>query len=102
VPRNFELADAAKAELASANRWLSQPGSGENAARRRRLLGDAIRDLRRHPCRWPIGDHPGIRERSVGGYRILYEVSLDTGDDATAGDVRILRIFGPYQDRTDL
>lgn len=33
------------------------------------------------------------------GYRILYEVDPDTGDNATAGDVRVLRVFGPHMDR---
>lgn len=30
-----------------------------------------------------------------GGYRVLYEVDPDPGDNAAAGDVVILRIYGP-------
>jgi hypothetical protein len=37
-----------------------------------------------------------------GGYRALYRVSPDTGRDETAGDVRVLRVFGPGQDRGTL
>ncbi len=48
-----------------------------------------------------MGERAGLRERHVEGYRIAYEVVPDTGDDATAGDVTMLRIFGPRQDRTD-
>ena len=29
----------------------------------------------------------------------VYEVIPDTGRDETAGDVRVLRVFGPGQDR---
>ena len=59
-----------------------------------------IRRLRQNPCLWPIGNHSGIRELpSHGGYRVLYRVIPDTGHDDTAGDVRILRVFGPGQDR---
>jgi hypothetical protein len=32
------------------------------------------------------------------GYRVVYEVVPDTNDNATAGDVRVLAIFGPGQD----
>ena len=40
-----------------------------------------------------------MRERAVEGYVIVYEVVPDTGIDRTAGDVHVLRIFGPHQDR---
>jgi hypothetical protein len=63
----------------------------------------AIEDLREHPCRFPVGIHHGVRERPCsGGYRVLNRVTPDTGSDATAGDVRVLRLFGPGQDRRSL
>ncbi len=80
---------------------MTQPGAGGRAARRLAALAAAVQDLRRHPCRWPQGEHPGVRERHVEGYRVAYEVVPDTGDDATAGDVTVLRVFGPGQDRTE-
>jgi len=35
----------------------------------------------------------------VEEHRVLYSVEPDTGRDATAGDVMVLRVFGPGQDR---
>jgi hypothetical protein len=44
-----------------------------------------------------------MREIPVaGGYRVIYVVKPDTGDNATAGDVEVLRVFGPRQERTRL
>jgi hypothetical protein len=37
-----------------------------------------------------------------GGYRALYEVRPDTGLDDSAGDVQVLRVFGPGQSRERL
>ena len=37
-----------------------------------------------------------------GGYRALYEVTPDTGHNETAGNVLVLRVFGPGQDRRTL
>jgi len=43
---------------------------------------------------------PGVRELPIaGGYRVFYKVETDTGRDETAGDVRVLRVYGPGQDR---
>ena len=99
--RRLTIVRGAARDLDSARRWLTQPGAGGHAARRLAALGAAIRDLREHPCRWPKGEHTGVRERHVEGHRVSYEVVPDTGDDATAGDVTVLRVFGPGQDRTD-
>lgn len=99
--RRLTIARGAARDLAEARRWLTQPGAGSHAARRLAALGVAIRDLRERPCRWPKGAHPGVRERHAEGYRVAYEVVPDTGDDATAGDVTVLRVFGPGQDRTE-
>jgi hypothetical protein len=60
--------------------------------------------LRDEPCRYAVSkDHPGMREVPVaGGYRVIYMVRPDTGYNATAGDVEVLRVFGPGQERTRL
>ena len=77
-----------------------QPGSGPAARRRLAAIRAEINLLRQHPCLHPIGDHPGVRELPcAGGYRALYRVTPDTGRNDTAGDVRILRVFGPDQSR---
>ena len=88
-------------DLAAARQWLTQPGAGVRAARRLAALAAAVQDLQKHPCRWPVGELAGLRGRQVEGHRIVYEVRPDTGDDATAGDVTLLRIFGPGQERID-
>jgi hypothetical protein len=36
---------------------------------------------------------------AAGVWRVFYEVSPDTGADATAADVLVLRVYGPGQDR---
>jgi plasmid stabilization system protein ParE len=43
---------------------------------------------------------PGHRQIVVSGYRIIYQVNPDTGDSATAGDIRVVAIFGPGQETT--
>lgn len=42
-------------------------------------------------------EHPGHRQVVVSGYRIVYRIDPDTGDGATAGDIRIVAVFGPGQ-----
>ncbi len=44
------------------------------------------------------GDHTVAGDRKFP----LYAVKPDTGENATAGDVEVLRAFGPYQDRSRL
>jgi plasmid stabilization system protein ParE len=100
VPRRVIPTELASEDLANAKRWLMQPGSGEAAKAKLQHIRTAIRQLGRAPCRWAEGDHPGVREIPVEGYTILYEVGPDTGDNATAGDVTILRVFGPGMDRS--
>ncbi len=83
-----------------ARTWLTQPDFGPAAWAKLEGLLSAIEGLRDHPCRWPLGRHAGVRERlCAGGWRALYEVDPDTGRDETAGDVRVLRVYGPAQDR---
>ncbi len=103
MPRKLSYTDAALADLGAIREWLTQPGAGQVARRRLRTILDAIADLRTHPCRFPPGMNHGIRERFCpGGYRVFYRVWPDTGQDDTAGDVQVLRIYGPGQDRRTL
>ena len=75
-----------------------QPGSGPHAWQKLDAILAAVEDLRDHPCRFPIGTHRGVRERlCAGGWRVLYRVFPDTGSDLTAGEVRVLRVYGPDQ-----
>jgi hypothetical protein len=43
----------------------------------------------------PVGQYSGVRELPCdGGDLALYRVIPDTGLDETAGDKRVLRVFG--------
>ena len=35
----------------------------------------------------------------IEGHVVIYEIHPDTGRDTTAGDVLVLRVFGPGQSR---
>jgi len=95
--RTLTIAAADAEDLASIRLWSRQPGSGSRAARRLRQIEAVIRDLRTAPYLWPFGEHEGVRERSVEGYMIMYQVKPDTGDSSVAGDVEIIRVFRPGQ-----
>jgi plasmid stabilization system protein ParE len=100
VPRELIYAPRAREDIDAIRRWLTQPGSGPAARRRLKAIGAAINRLRQQPCLYPVGSHRGVRELPChGGYRVLYRVIPDTGRAETAGDVRVLRVFGPGQDR---
>ncbi len=100
MPRELIFAPRARDDIEAVRLWLTQPGSGPAARRKLTAVLDAIEDLRKHPCRFPVGQNPGVRERlCAGGYRVFYRVIPDTGRDDSAGDVRVLRIDGPGQDR---
>jgi plasmid stabilization system protein ParE len=103
VPRRLSYTDDALDDLAEVTRWLNQPGSGPAARRRLAAIWTAIEQLSEQPCLWAIGEHADVRELPcAGGYRALYEVHPDTGRDDTAGDVLVLRVYGPGQDRRQL
>jgi len=59
-------------------------------------INRALVELRLAPLRWPEGDSGGVRERPVEGHRIVYRI------DEAARAVTILRVFGPFQDRSDV
>jgi plasmid stabilization system protein ParE len=103
VPRALRYADSALADLEAIAHWLAQPGSGPAARRRLTSLWASIEQLREYPCLSAIGRHQGVRERPcAGGYRVFYAVHPDTGRNDTAGEVRVLRVFGPGQSRERL
>lgn len=100
MPRTLVYAPRARDDLDAARSWLIQPGSDLVARSKLIAIWTAVEGLRDHPCRFPLGKHPGVRELPcAGGYRVLYEVVPDTGRDQTAGEVRVLRVFGPGADR---
>lgn len=100
MPRELIYAAEALADLDAAVEWLTQHGSGPAARRKLAAIWAAIERLREHPCRHPLGQHPGVRELPCpGGWRAFYQIDPDTGRDEDAGDVLVLRVYGPGQDR---
>lgn len=100
MARSLELSDEAVDDLTEIIGWQTQPGSGQAARRRVQRIRVAIMRLKRDPCLFPVGDRPGIREMATeAGHRVLYTVVPDTGRSSTSGNVYILRIFGPGQQR---
>jgi plasmid stabilization system protein ParE len=91
-----DLTAKAKSDIQQAKAWLTQPGSGRRAWALYARINRAILDLRESHHRWPGGEHDAVRERAVEGYRILYRC-----DDALR-TVEVLRVFGPFQNRTSL
>ena len=102
MQRSVSYTPMALRDLDAAFRWLSQPGSGARAQRRVQRIRRAIDGLADHPCRYPVGPNIGRREFTCEGYRIIYRVRPDTGRDESAGDVPVLRVFGPGQSRDRL
>ena len=102
MPRRLVYTNTALADLDAIRVWLTQPGSGIAARRRLAAIWAAIDRLRESPCLYPVGNYPGVRELPCnGGYRAMYyEVRPDTGRNDTAGDVHVLRVFGPGQSRS--
>ena len=109
MPRAVHLSPAAEEDLEAIRAWFSQPGAGSRAKMRRRAIAQAIRDLTHYPCRYPTGDHPGVHEWPVERHRVMYSIVPDTEDDrmvgdvlVKAGDVQVLRVFGPGQSRASI
>ena len=92
----LSISKEARADLASIREWLLQPGSGRRSHSRYSAILQAVDDLRMGSSRWPLGDIPGVRERPVNGHRVYYRI------DEEGKRIRILRIFGPFQDRSRL
>jgi plasmid stabilization system protein ParE len=103
LPRELDYTNTALADLDAIGDWLAQQGAGRAARRRLTAIWASIERLALHPCLFPVVHHPGVRELPCdGGYRVLYELHPDTGRSETAGNVRVLRVFGPGQDRSTL
>ena len=100
MTRKVTVGPRAQGDIVAHSRWLSQPGAGDRARRQLRAIQAAINALQDEPIMWPRSpDHPSYRERAVGGYVVVYRVEPDTSRRETAGDVYVLRVFGPGQDR---
>ncbi len=82
--------------LRQARAWLTQRGSGANGRARWEALRDSRKRLRTYPyIGTPIEGHPKRYQLVVSEYRVIYRIDPDTGESATAGDLRVLAVFGP-------
>jgi len=63
-----------------------------------KAIAAAIQGLLKHPCLYRRSEHGGRREMIVRGHLVVYRLRPDTGSNQTAGDVEVLRVFGPGQD----
>jgi plasmid stabilization system protein ParE len=79
--------------------YLTQPGAGPAAKARIEAITAAIRDLGEFPLVWPKGEVPGTRERVVAEHIIVFEVDNDIGAGSVVGDITVLRVLGPGQNR---
>ena len=94
--RIVKLTAAAADDLNDTKAWLHQHGAGPVARRRYRAILLSIQGLQRNPARYRRHpDDPTLRIVSIEGYRVIYRVDPDTGDNDTAGDVTVLAILGP-------
>ena len=100
MTRTLTYAPRALRDLEAVRLWFHQAGAGPRSRRRYDNIRAAIDRLIEFPC-YPMGDHPGRREMSCEGHWVIYRVDPDSGSNATAGDVLVLRVFGPGQDLYD-
>ena len=98
MTRRVTTAPGALEALRQAHAWLTQEGSGPQGRARWAALRDRRKRLRTHPyLGTPIEDRPERYLLFVSEHRLIYQVDPDTGESATAGDVRVVAMFGPGQ-----
>src|SRR3712207_5392908 len=99
MPRKVITAPEAAQALAAARLWLTPPGSGLRGRRRWERLLNAPGRLAIFPYSGEKAEHPGhyVLVERTSGYPLIYTIDPDTGDSDTAGDIRIVAVFGPGQ-----
>ncbi len=97
MARNIGLTPAAQRDLREVRLWFRQPGAGRTAETGFKRIVSAINGLARYPYAHAIKEPPRVRMLVCEGHRILYTLAPDTGITSTAGEVVLIRIFGPGQ-----
>ncbi|MBP2290391.1 type II toxin-antitoxin system RelE/ParE family toxin [Azospirillum rugosum] len=100
MARRVFLSPAATRDLGIIRAWLGQPGAGPRAKERARRIARVLRSLAERPFLGHPGDEPGTRELVVEQHTIIYQVENDTGLLQEAGDVDVLRVWMPRQNRS--
>jgi plasmid stabilization system protein ParE len=98
--RELVVSPRAEADvIAAADRFFAYSGPTPQALRRFQELIEALETLTTAPVTFRTSaKFANVRERVVSGCTIYFRVLPDTGDNATAGDVRILHVRLPGQD----
>lgn len=98
--RELVVSPRAEADIiAAVDRFFAYGGPTPQALRRLVDLIEAVEDLTTAPVTFRMSDRfAGVRERIVSGCTIYFRVLPDTGENATAGDVRVLHVKLPSQD----
>ncbi|PWC53403.1 type II toxin-antitoxin system RelE/ParE family toxin [Azospirillum sp. TSO22-1] len=97
--RGVVLSPAATRDLGQIRAWYSQPGAGPRAKRKATAIVRALRELERYPYIGTPSDEPGLHERVVEEHTIIYRVRDDMVAAEVAGDILVIRIWQPGQDR---
>ncbi|WP_132095579.1 hypothetical protein [Caulobacter sp. BK020] len=100
MARELVVSPRAEADIvAAADRFFAYAGATPQALKRQEALIEAIRGLVHAPVTFRASlRFDGVRERIVSGCTIYFEVTPDTGENATAGNVLVLHIKLPGQD----
>ena len=91
--RTVFLSPAAADDLEGVRAWYFQPGAGSVAKRRVQHILKGIEALAEWPFIGASGPEPGSREHVVENHVVFYRV------DPESGDVEIIRVWRPGQDR---
>lgn len=61
-------------------------------------MRDSRKWLRTYPYLGaPVEGHPRRYQMVVSEHRVIYRIDPDTGESMTAGDIRVVAVFGPGQ-----
>ncbi|WP_448190479.1 type II toxin-antitoxin system RelE/ParE family toxin [Azospirillum sp. sgz301742] len=99
VRRRVILSPMATRDLEQIRTWYSQPGSGPRAKRKASAIVRALRELERYPFIGSPSDEPGLRERVVEEHTVIYRIQNDADVPESAGDIVVIRIWQPGQNR---
>jgi plasmid stabilization system protein ParE len=95
--RRVRVSAEAASDLRHIKAWFKQAGAGPAASSRLDRLIGQMTLLAQHPCSPKRVDASGVRQLVSERHRLMFRVSPDTGDNTTAVDVFIIRIFGRGQ-----
>ena len=100
MKRTVILAPSAQKDRKTIKAWFRQPGSGQAARARLAKLQAGLAALATFPLINRPGPVPGTRMLICQGHKVIYEIEPGSDGTPEAGDVVVLRIYGPGQSDT--